>query len=124
RLTYRHAERCRLETVFVGINPKNGPVKVWVGSRYYALGPYDHVVTARRQAGSTFKPFVYASALDKGFHPDDTFPDRAVSISLGNGKVWRPANSEGVTGEDLTLRGGIALSKSPIAARLMGAVGP
>lgn len=118
------AEKTRLETGFVGINPKNGHVKVWVGSRDYALGPYDHVVTARRQAGSTFKPFVYASALDKGFHPDDTFPDRAVSISLGNGKVWRPSNSEGVTGEDLTLRDGIALSKNTITAQLMEAVGP
>src|SRR5690606_23391333 len=54
--------KTRLETGFVALDPTNGHVRAWVGSRDYFKGPYDHIARARRQPGSTFKPLVYAAA--------------------------------------------------------------
>lgn len=116
--------KTRLEAGFVGIDPRNGHVKAWVGSREYVKGPFDHVIDSKRQPGSTFKPFVYAAALEEGYQPDDRFRDRAVEISTGSGQIWRPKNASGFTGEEMTLRDGLALSKNTITAQLVERVGP
>ncbi len=118
------AERTRVEAGFVAIDPTTGFVKAWVGSRDFYEGPYDHVATARRQPGSTFKPFVYAAALESGHTPDDLYRDREVDIPLEGGGVWRPANSGGSTGEMLTLRQALSQSKNTISAQLIGELGP
>ena len=86
------------------LDPQTGLVRAWVGSRDFAVSGYDRVARAKRQPGSTFKPFVYARALEEGFSPDDTFWDREVEIPLGGGAVWRPTNADRVSGEALTLR--------------------
>jgi len=55
------------------MDPRNGQIKAWVGSRDFSQDPFDHVQQARRQPGSTFKPFVYAAAFEDGAKPSDTF---------------------------------------------------
>jgi penicillin-binding protein 1A len=117
-------EKTRLQVGFVAIEPQTGFVKAWVGSRSFDDDAYDHVARARRQPGSTFKPFVYARALEEGYRPDDTIVDREVEIPLGGGEIWRPANAgETVSGSDVTLIDGLVYSKNTITAQLVEDVG-
>ncbi|MFZ2294714.1 MAG: transglycosylase domain-containing protein, partial [Polaromonas sp.] len=85
-------EKTRLQAGFVAMDPQNGHVMAWVGSRDFSLDPFDHVQQARRQPGSTFKPFVYGAAFEQGAKPTDSFIDQAVAIPLGGGAVWRPSD--------------------------------
>jgi penicillin-binding protein 1A len=116
------AQKTRLEAGFVAMDPRNGEVRAWVGSRDFALEQYDHVAQAERQPGSTFKPFVYGAALEAGLTPDRTFVDGPVEVTMG-GTVWRPTDMSGATGQPMTIRDGLALSKNTITAQVMQEVG-
>jgi len=118
------AEKSRLQAGFVVIDPASGHVKAWVGSRDFRTDQFDHVVQARRQPGSTFKPFVYGAAIEQGMSPDKRFVDRAVEISLPGGKVWRPADATAPTGRSMTAREGLIFSKNTITAQVMQEIGP
>ncbi|HYD58720.1 MAG TPA: transglycosylase domain-containing protein [Noviherbaspirillum sp.] len=118
------ADKTRLETGFLAIDPVTGHVKAWVGSRDFTIDQFDHVATARRQPGSTFKPFVYGAALEKGMSPDKRFADTEVEIKMADGTVWKPTDMSGPSGRDMTLREGLALSKNTITAQVMQEVGP
>ncbi|WP_420093123.1 penicillin-binding protein 1A [Noviherbaspirillum denitrificans] len=118
------ADKTRLESGFVAIDPVNGHVKAWVGSRDFSVDQYDHVATARRQPGSTFKPFVYGAALEKGMPPDKRFMDSEVEIKMPDGTVWKPTDMSGPSGREMTLREGLAQSKNTITAQVMQEVGP
>lgn len=118
------ADKTRLESGFVAIDPASGHVKAWIGSRDFALDQYDHVAQARRQPGSTFKLFVYGAALEHGMTADTHFADIAVEIPLDNGNVWRPTDMSGTSGRQMTLREGLAYSKNTITAQVMQEVGP
>ncbi|WP_243664083.1 penicillin-binding transpeptidase domain-containing protein [Rhodothermus marinus] len=99
------AVKTRLEAGFVAIDPRNGYVRAWVGGRDLTRDWYDHVAIARRQPGSTFKPFLYTAAIDNGWSPYDVLPDSSVTYVDAAGNVWRPRNAEGEsTGQLLTLR--------------------
>ncbi len=116
-------EKTRLEAGFVAIEPATGEVKVWVGSRDFEHGQFDHVAQAARQPGSTFKPFVYAAALQAGIDPDKTYLDGDVEIALGNGKVWKPTDMGGASGAPMSLRDGLTYSKNTITAQVMQELG-
>ncbi len=120
------AAKTRLEAGFVAVDPATGGVLAYVGSRDSRRVPFDHVASARRQPGSTFKPFVYARALEEGFRPEDTLPNEPVEMVGEDGVVWRPRNADGaaVAGEEVTLRTGLAQSVNTAAAQLIEAVGP
>ncbi len=116
--------KMRLEVAMTAVDPTNGYVKVWIGSRDFGRSAYDHVARARRQPGSTFKPFLYARALEEGWRPEDTLVDGDVSIEMSDGVVWQPTNSSGTSSGNLvTLREGLATSKNTIAAQLVDDVG-
>jgi penicillin-binding protein 1A len=117
-------DKTRLQAGFVALDPSNGHVMAWVGSRDFRLDPFDHVQQARRQPGSTFKPFVYGAAFEKGASPADSFVDQAVEISLGGGAVWRPSDGSAPSGQAMTLRDGLVYSKNTITAQVMQTVGP
>jgi penicillin-binding protein 1A len=117
------ADKTRLQAGFVAIDPRNGHVKAWVGSRDFQQDPFDHVQQARRQPGSTFKPFVYAAAFEQGAKPGDTLVDRPVEIPLGNGETWRPNEGDATTGRAVSLRSALAQSKNTITAQLVQRVG-
>ncbi|MEM6326453.1 MAG: penicillin-binding transpeptidase domain-containing protein, partial [Bacteroidota bacterium] len=117
-------EKTRLQVGFTAIDPHTGHVRAWVGSRGYRTDPYDHVARARRQPGSTFKPFVYARALEENWSPEDTLPDDSVEVRLTDDEIWRPTNADGrITGEDVTLRDALAQSRNTVTARLGQEVG-
>ncbi len=116
-------EPARLQAGFVALDPRNGFVRAWVGSRDFVQEQFDHVSQARRQAGSTFKPFVYGAAFEQGLRPSDTLVDQPVSIRSG-GEVWSPSDAKPPTGEPMSLRDGLVYSKNTITAQLMQQVGP
>jgi penicillin-binding protein 1A len=117
-------QKTRLQAGFLAIDPRGGEVRAWVGSRDFAQEPFDHVSQARRQPGSTFKPFVYGAAFDKGASPDDTLIDQAVEIPLPGGEVWRPSDEGPPSNKPMRLRDALAYSKNTITAQLMQTVGP
>jgi len=117
-------QKTRVQAGFLALDPRSGEVKAWVGSRNYALDPFDHVQQARRQPGSTFKPFVYAAAFAQGAKPTDTFIDEAVEIPLSGGEVWRPSDESPPSGRTMSLRDGLVYSKNTITAQVMQTVGP
>lgn len=118
------AVKTRLETGFVAIDPRSGYVRAWVGGRDLTQDWYDHVAIARRQPGSTFKPFLYTAAIDNGWSPDDLLPDSSVTYVDAAGNVWRPRNAEGEsTGQLITLREALAHSVNTVSARLVLQVG-
>ncbi|MCJ7798463.1 MAG: serine hydrolase, partial [Polaromonas sp.] len=116
-------DRTRLQAGFVALNPRNGHVMAWVGSRGFAQDQFDHVQQARRQPGSTFKPFVYGAAFEQGALASDTFMDQAVEIPLGGGAVWRPTDGGPPSGLSMSLRDGLVYSKNTITAQVMQSVG-
>ena len=119
-----HDEKTRLQAGFLAMDPRDGQVRAWVGSRDFTQDQFDHVQQAHRQPGSTFKPFVYGAAFENGSKPTDTFVDRNVEIPLGNGAFWRPTDGGGPSGATLTLRQGLMYSKNTITAQVMQRVGP
>jgi penicillin-binding protein 1A len=105
------------------MDPRSAEVKAWVGSADFATAQFDHVNQARRQPGSTFKPFVYGAAFVQGMSPDDAFIDEPVSIREGR-EVWSPRDSSPPTLQPMTLRDGLAQSRNSITAQVMQRVGP
>ncbi len=118
-------DKTRLQAGFLALDPGNGHVLAWVGSRGFREDQFDHVQQARRQPGSTFKPFVYGAAFEQGLSARDTFVDAAVEIGLGaGGGVWRPSDGGEASGREMTLREGLIYSKNTITAQVMQKVGP
>ena len=109
---------------FLALDPRNGQVKAWVGSRDFRDDAFDHAQQARRQPGSTFKPFVYGAAFRKGAKPDDKLVDQAIEIPLRGGEIWRPSDGKPPSEREMSLRDGLAYSKNTIAAQLVQRVGP
>ena len=120
----RGEERSLLQAGFLALDPRDGQVRAWVGGRDFSQEQFDHVAQARRQPGSTFKPFVYGAAFLQGYSPDDTFIDQPVAIPIPGGGVWTPTDVTAPTGESVTLRDGLAYSRNTITAQLMQKVGP
>lgn len=110
----------RLEAGLVSMDPRSGEIRAWVGGRDLATDWYDHVSISRRQPGSTFKPFLYAAAIDNGYRPDDTRVDSVFTYTdPQTGREWSPQNSGGLaTNKEITLRRALAESKNTIAAQI------
>ncbi len=117
--------KTRLEAGMLSVDPRTGFVKAWVGGRDLSTDWYDHVATAKRQPGSTFKPFVYTAAIDNGYSPNYMLPDSSFTyIDPESGEVWRPGNFGGASGAMMTLSQALATSNNLITARLMSQIGP
>lgn len=110
-----------LRSGFLSIDPGTGHIKAWVGGINYKHFKFDQVKTARRQVGSTFKPFVYALAIMEGWSPCQKIPNVPVTFELPDQPPWTPENSSDkkYNGKMLTLQFGIALSINWITAYLM-----
>lgn len=115
-----------LNTGMMTLDPFNGKIKVWVGGDNYSYFKYDHVNQAKRQAGSTFKPFAYLAALESGMSPCDKFIDKPVRIKYGSGKddVWEPKNATySFSYHNMTLRWAMGKSVNSITAQITDSVG-
>lgn len=115
-----------LHTGFMAIEPSTGYVKAWVGGVNHKHFKFDHVKVGRRQVGSTFKPFVYAMAIDNGLSPCYQVPNVRTCITTADGKEWCPDNSDGDkgTGKMITLRKALAGSVNYVTAWVMKQYGP
>lgn len=115
-----------LQSGMMAMDPQTGEVKAWVGGIRHRYFKFDHVRHGARQPGSTFKPFVYGKAIEAGYSPCQILYDVSPSIKLPNGSIWEPRNAEGDkgTGEPMTFRRGLALSKNTISAQVMELVRP
>lgn len=116
-----------LNTGMMTIEPSSGKIKVWVGGIDHKFFNYDHVNQSKRQAGSTFKPFAYVTALDNGFSPCDKFTDQPVTINYvdeGRPQVWKPNNADfRFSGREMSLRWAMGKSVNSITAQVTEKVG-
>ena len=117
-----------LRASMMSMEPQSGHVKAWVGGFNYKHFQYDQVKQGRRQIGSTFKPFLYATAIDQlKLSPCDSLPDALFCIEPmkhGNVDAWCPKNSGDKYGRTRTLKNALANSVNTVSARLMDLVGP
>ena len=112
--------RTRLEAGFVAIDPSNGNVLAWVGGSNYGNVQFDHVYQSKRQAGSTFKPFVYSVAIDNGFKPYHKFSKYPTKYYDRAGNVWAPKDQSVPSGPIMVpLRQALARSLNNITVRLL-----
>jgi len=116
------------QTGLISVDPQTGFIKAWVGGIDFKHFKYDHVKTGKRQVGSTFKPFVYATAIrQKHYSPCMRVPNVRVCIEKGMFGLlqpWCPENSENEYGGTVTLKQGLAQSLNTITAYLMKQIGP
>ncbi len=116
-----------MNTGMMTLDPFNGKIKVWVGGIDHQFFKYDHVNQAKRQAGSTFKPFAYLAALESGMSPCDTFVDKPVRIKYEeNGKTeyWEPRNADwNSTYREMSLRAAMGKSVNTVTAQVTEKVG-
>ena len=120
----RGEEPMPLQAGFLAIDPRSGQVRAWVGSPDFVQEPFDHVNQARRQPGSTFKPFVYGAAFEQGLSPEDSFVDEPPQIPQPGGGTWSPRDETPPTHQPMTLRDALAQSRNSITAQVMQRVGP
>ncbi|WP_337993119.1 penicillin-binding protein 1A [Sphingobacterium oryzagri] len=117
-----------LNTGMMAMDPYDGKIKVWVGGINHQYYKFDHVNQAKRQAGSTFKPFVYLTALESGMAPCDTYEDKPVRLDFVNKKgekeVWEPKNADwSFSHRNMSLRWAMARSLNTITAQITRDVG-
>jgi len=117
-----------LQSGVMAMEPSTGHVKAWVGGVNYKYFQYDHVGQGARQVGSTFKPFVYATAIEQlNMSPCDSIIDSPFTIPKGRHHVtesWTPQNSNGEYRGMVTLKKALALSINTVSAKLIDKVGP
>lgn len=115
-----------LQASLVSIESHTGHVKAYVGGIDYRFFKYDHVMQARRQVGSTFKPFLYSLAMQEGeYTPCTKVPNIPYNIQLADGNFWSPRNSgDKHVNEEVTLKWALAQSNNWISAYLMNRFGP
>lgn len=113
-------EKTRLEAGFVAIDPNNGNILAWVGGSNYGEVQYDHVYQSERQAGSTFKPFVYTVAIDNGYKPYHKFSKYPSVFYDRAGNAWKPKDPHIPAGPKMvSLREGLARSLNNVTIRLL-----
>ncbi|HWH82347.1 MAG TPA: penicillin-binding protein 1A [Burkholderiaceae bacterium] len=114
-----------VEGAFVAIDPRTGAVRAMVGGFDYAKNKFNHVTQAWRQPGSSFKPFIYSAALDKGFTPATVINDAPLFFDAGStgSQPWEPKNYDGKFEGPMTLRRGLEKSKNMISIRILQSIG-
>jgi 1A family penicillin-binding protein len=112
-----------LQGLLVALDPRSGDVLALVGGRDYRDSEFNRAVQGLRQAGSAFKPFVYAAALEAGMLPSDLIDDSPLDLPRGDGTRWRPENSDGTFSGPVTLRSALARSINVPAVRTAQSVG-
>lgn len=114
-----------LQAGFMSMDPHTGQIKAWVGGLDHKYFKFDHVLRGKRQPGSTFKPFVYAAAIENGYSPCYSVIDQPVEVYIPGQPAWSPANADGkFTYDKLTIRQAMAQSVNSITAYMMKKLSP
>jgi penicillin-binding protein 1A len=114
-----------VEGAFVAIDPRTGALRALVGGFDYDNNKFNHVTQAWRQPGSSFKPFIYSAALEKGFSGATVINDAPLFFDAGvtGSQAWEPKNYDGTFDGPMSMRRGLAKSKNMISIRILQAVG-
>jgi len=114
-----------VEGAFVAIDPRDGSIRALVGGFDFGKNKFNHVTQAWRQPGSSFKPFIYSAALEKGFTPSTVVNDTPLffDADVTGGQAWEPKNYDGTYDGPMTLRRGLAKSKNMISIQVLQSIG-
>lgn len=113
-----------LEGAFLAASPLTGEVKAMIGGYDYRRNQFNRVTQARRQPGSSFKPFIYLAALEQlGFTPSTIVPDEPISLVAGDGKMWTPGNFDGKFLGPITLRTALQRSRNVVSVYMIQQMG-
>jgi len=123
---WKLAQLPQVEAAFVSMNAETGAILSLVGGFDFRRNQFNHVTQALRQPGSSFKPFIYAAAIEKGFTPSTMVNDAPLSIgSMETGsQAWEPKNYDGKYDGMMRLRNALAKSKNLVSVRIIRAIGP
>ena len=123
--TWEITQLPEVEGAFVALDPRDGSVRALVGGFDFQKNKFNHVTQAWRQPGSSFKPFVYSAALEKGFTPATVVNDAALFFDSGvtGGQPWEPKNYDGQFEGPMSLRTGLKKSKNMVSIRILQAIG-
>ena len=123
--TWEITQLPEVEGAFVALDPRDGSIKAMVGGFDFDKNKFNHVTQAWRQPGSSFKPFIYSAALEKGFTPATVINDAELFFDAGvtGGQPWEPKNYDQKYEGPMTLRTGLAKSKNMISIRVLNAIG-
>lgn len=126
RGTWEITQLPEVEGAFVAIDPRNGAVRALVGGFDFEKNKFNHVTQAWRQPGSSFKPFVYSAALEKGFTPATVINDAPLFFDAGvtGGQPWEPKNYDGTFEGPMSMRTALKKSKNMISIRILQSIGP
>ena len=123
--TWEITQLPEVEGAFVAIDPRDGGIRALVGGFDFEKNKFNHVTQAWRQPGSSFKPFIYSAALEKGFTPLTVINDAPLffDASVTGGQPWEPKNYDGTFEGPMSMRKGLAKSKNMISIRILQSVG-
>ena len=119
------AQMPQIEAAFVALDTHDGAIRALIGGFDHNRNKYNHVSQAQRQPGSSFKPFVYAAAIEKGIMPNTVANDGPLSISSleTGGQMWEPKNYDGKFEGRMTIRTALAKSKNLVSVRVIRKIG-
>jgi penicillin-binding protein 1A len=115
----------QVESAFVAVDPNDGKIRALVGGFDFNRNKFNHVTQAWRQPGSSFKPFIYSAALERGFSPATLINDAPISFAAGTtgGQAWEPKNYDAKYEGPMTMRRGLTKSKNMISIRILNKIG-
>ncbi len=115
-----------VESAFVAVNTETGGIRALVGGFDFNRNKFNHVTQAWRQPGSSFKPFIYSAALEKGFWPGTVVNDAPLSFdaSQTGSQAWEPKNYDGKYEGPMSIRKGLTKSKNMVSIRILDKIGP
>jgi len=124
--TFQIVQMPEVESALISLNPQTGAILAMSGGFDFRRGQFNHAMQAQRQPGSSFKPFIYAAALEKGIMPRTLVNDAYLSIGGAEtgSKPWEPKNYDGKTEGLMTVRAALARSKNLATVRIIRAIGP
>ena len=121
--TWRVDQLPQAQAALISLDADTGALRALVGGYSFAGNKFNRATQARRQPGSSFKPFVYAAAFEKGFNPASIVLDAPVVFNMRNGKVWRPQNDSGNFAGPMRIREALVQSRNLVSVRLLDAIG-
>jgi penicillin-binding protein 1A len=123
--TWEITQLPEVEGAFVALDPRDGAIRALVGGFDYEKNKFNHATQAWRQAGSSFKPFIYSASLEKGFTPATIINDAPLFFDSGvtGGQPWEPKNYEGTFAGPMSLRTALKKSINMVSIRILQAIG-
>jgi penicillin-binding protein 1A len=123
---WRLAQLPEIEAALVAVDPRDGAITALVGGFDYGRNKFNHVTQAWRQPGSSFKPFVYSAALEKGYTPATLIENTPVTLAAeeAGGTAWEPKNYDGSTSEPVRMRSALTQSLNLVSVRILQGIGP